>query len=89
MKYVDHLDMVTMALLETQGIPALTQLLDDVFGEAPVATAVRKYGEALKAKRDSKALKFSGRGTGALGIVTGSASTKLSVPSNAYFGDGE
>jgi len=85
-RFISQLEMDVRGLLNTQGIAALQQALATLFGEEPVANAVRSYGELLKAHRDQGTLQFTGAGAGGLAIVAGAIATSRSVPSNRYFG---
>jgi hypothetical protein len=84
--FIDHLERDIQLIAATQGISQLEKVLSSMFGEMPVAKAVRSYGEMLKGKRDSGALKFTGGGAGGLSIVTGSTGAARTVPPNRYFG---
>jgi hypothetical protein len=85
--FIDRLEQDVRTIAMTQGIPQLQRVLSEMFGEEPVTTAVRSYGEMLKAQRDAGALKFTGAGAGGLAIVSGSTSATRVVPPNRYYGN--
>lgn len=84
--FINQMEQDVQTIATTQGIPQLQQVLSEKFGEEPVTKAVRSYGEMLKAQRDAGALKFTGAGTGGLGIIAGSSSATRIVPPNRYYG---
>jgi hypothetical protein len=79
--FADTLGLQMESLLPARGIDLL-QTLQQLFGEKPVATAVRKFGETHKVGRDTGALTYSPAGLGIVQPVGG-----VRVPKNTYFGE--
>lgn len=75
-------DVASLAALHSD---KLRDGLKEMFGMEPTNAAFEKWGQLLNKRRDERTLTVTGKGKGALGVV--SAVSARTVPQNQYFGE--